>query len=177
MKSFKTIISELTTSVVRPPFFILSRHGMGFVIIDEIITDDQDVQRRVFKKYKDCFLLPGREAGNLKVGDTLNKRQAKMFNALPIDYFMMEATEEELTEVAAKKKVRVLKGKRVVQYRCPPGHHKRSKGGRTCVRTTGKRKYKVTRGAKRGARKRKARKATISRRRSRSVRKRRSMGL
>lgn len=177
MLSFNDFISELRTNVaVKPPFFIAVKQGSKFYIKDEITSDNPDVQQERVSGYKDAWIIPGREAGDLNIGDTLTRRDMSIYNGVPVSYFFTEEV-QELTEVAAKKKIRVLKGKRVVQYRCPPGHHKKKRGSKICVRTTGKRKYKVSRGAKKAARKRKARKTTISRKRGRSMRKRRGMGL
>lgn len=168
------------TSSIHPPFFILIKNGRRFRVEKEVTTSDKTSQKTIIDKCverygDDIWIIPGREATNVNIGDILTKREIESFSGISIEYMIDE--EEELTEVAAKKKIRVLKGKRVVQYRCPPGHHKRKRGGRTCVRTAGKRKYKVKRGAKKAARKRKARKTTISRKRGRSMRKRRGMGL
>lgn len=178
MKSFKEFISEIAISAaIRAPFFIAVKDGNGYRIDKEVTVSDPDAQAEVLSKYdsKTCYIIPAKESSHLRIGDRIPKRNIRSLNGIPAGHFKEEV--ESLTEVTAKKKVRILKGKRVVQYRCPPGHHKRSRGSRTCVRTTGKRKYVVKKAAKKAARKRRARRTTITRKRNRSMRKRRGMGL
>lgn len=82
--------------------------------------------------------------------------------------------EDNLSEVTAKKKVRMLGGKRVIQWRCPSGYDKQ---GKNCKKRSGADALKRKRSAKIGARKRKATKAQANLKRQRSMKRRRSMNI
>lgn len=92
-----------------------------------------------------------------------------------IEEIELENGDELLTEVAARRKYVVRKGKKVLKYMCPRGYIK--SGKRSCKKSTGAAKMRRSRAARKAARKRKGQRAAINRKRRRSNKRRKSMGL
>ena len=200
MKSFKELIRELedtdtlisiqeAVSKIKTPFLIAIKNGSDIIIKKEVMTDDKSRQEEILKDYfnvSGTWIIPSRDSQDLSLGDSISKKDLKKRSAVPLKQFTEECScdqdSEELdeftiNEAIAVKTVRIRKGKRYVFWKCPPGHHKVKKGGKTCVRTTGQASYKKKRGAIKAARTRKGKQAAMNRQRSRSMRKRRGMGL
>ena len=82
--------------------------------------------------------------------------------------------EEELTEVAARRKIVIRKGRKKIIFKCPPG---KKKVGRSCMMRKASQRIKLSKAHRIGARKARSKRSRSNRLRKRSNMKRNSMGL
>lgn len=82
--------------------------------------------------------------------------------------------EEELTEIAARRKIVIRKGRKKIIFKCPPG---KKKVGRSCMMRKASQRIKLSKAHRIGARKARSKRSRSNRLRKRSNLKRSSMGL
>lgn len=158
-------------SINNMPMFVADKDGYrvtapeGFVAVDNVtggavkLVDRLEFSRNNFLAVKNWVK---------EDKDTINPKNQSMKS---LKEFLVD---ENLVERTAKKQVRMIGGKRVIQWRCPAGYDKQ---GKNCKKRSGADALKRKRAAKIGARKRKATKSQANLKRQRSMKRRRSMNI